>query len=762
MAALKPQFSLHLIWSGLLVFLSGAATFAQVNVLTANYDNLRSNANLHESILNQANVNTSSFGKVGYFPVDGQIYAQPLYASGVQIQGQGKRNVVYVATMHNSVYAIDADAPQSTVPLWQVNLGPYVSSAVLGFTDVLPEVGILSTPVIDLARQIIYVVSDTLEAGGPVLRLHALSLANGQETLNGPVTISATVTGNGAGSGKDGKLSFDASLALQRPGLALANGSLYLGFGSHGDEGNWHGWLMRYDASNLHQISVLCIAPNGYGGSIWQAGRAPAIDSDGNLYVATSNGTFNGTSDFSESVLKLSPSLTLLDWYTPAPWNDWNINDWDLGSTGILLLPDSNLAVTGGKSGDLFLLNRDSMGHLGPKNSSTVQSIQPSPDGLYNMALWNGPNGPILFLQRVFDALQAYGLANGTISPLLSKSNFTRYTEFAGVAVSAGSPSDPAAIVWQTTGDNSAFQMPGTLHAFAAEDLSRELWNSDMLPEDRLGRFAKFVAPLIANGRVYVPTFSNELVIYGLLGNVPGSSGPTQIISVVNGASFLEGPVAPGELVTIFGANLGPAQPAGAVVNKTGHLTTSLAGTQVYFNGMAAPLLYTSANQVDALAPFGLTGSTSTVQVVYQGHASANVVTPVAPASPAFFTRDGTGGGEGSILNQDGSVNSYQAPADPGSIVVLYATGAGQTNPPGDTGKILGGPPLPAPVLPISVTIDNKPAEVLYAGAAPGMVEGVIQVNVRVPADSSHGVVQLVIQSGEYSSPYNVVWVTVR
>src|SRR5260370_38551 len=177
-----------------LIFLPHAL-LAQVNVLTANYDNARTNSNLSETILNPSSVKADTFGKIGSFPVDGQIYAQPLYATGVRIPGLGTRSVVYTVTMHNSVYAIDADAPASVVPLWQVNLGPSVPSSVLDFTDILPEVGILSTPVIDLGQQVIYVVSDTLEGGVPVFRLHALSLADGQEMFHGPVVIEASVPG---------------------------------------------------------------------------------------------------------------------------------------------------------------------------------------------------------------------------------------------------------------------------------------------------------------------------------------------------------------------------------------------------------------------------------------------------------------------------------------------------------------------------------------------------------------------------------------
>lgn len=526
-----------------------------MNVLTANYDLQRTNSNLQETILNQQNVNTSNFGKLGYFPVDGEIYAQPLYASGIQITGQGLHNVVYIATMHNSVYAIDADQPGSTTALWQVNLGPSVPSWVLNFTDILPEVGVLSTPVIDLTRQVMYVVSDTLSGGSPVFQLHALSLADGSEMLNGPVAISAAVKGDGAGN-SSGTVTFDAGIELQRPGLALANGMVYLCFGSRGDMDSWHGWLMSYDASTLKQIAFVNMSPDGYGASIWHSGLAPAVDSSGNLYVATGNGDYDGSVNFGESVLKFSGTdLTLLDWYTPNTWAALNDNDSDLGSSGVILIPSTNQMVTAGKSGDMFLIKSDSMGHLGPKNTSTVQNIQANPNGTHDLALWNSPSGPIVYAQDSGGPVSAFQISNGRLNATAaSEFRPPNPTLFAGLAIS-GDPSDPThAILWYTVANFNASQQPGTLHALDATDLTSELWNSDMVATDVLGRFAKFATPTVANGRVYVPTFSNELVIYGLLnGAAPVEAGAPKVTSIASAASFLSGTVAPGELVTVFG-----------------------------------------------------------------------------------------------------------------------------------------------------------------------------------------------------------------
>ncbi len=222
-----------------------------MNVLNVNYDNQQTGSNLQETSLSPQ-MNWNTFGKTGTFPVDGQVYAQPLYVSGVVIAGT-KYNVLFVATMHNSVYAFNADTPQSATPLWQVNLGPTIPSGVFNFTDILPEVGILGTPAIDASKQVLYVVADTLPSGefsNPVFQLHALSLLDGHEMLGGPMQIAASVPGSGAGS-NNGNIAFNAFWQLQRPGLILSNGNIYVAFGSHADAGNYQGWILGYNASTL-------------------------------------------------------------------------------------------------------------------------------------------------------------------------------------------------------------------------------------------------------------------------------------------------------------------------------------------------------------------------------------------------------------------------------------------------------------------------------------------------------------------------------
>ena len=729
---------------------------AQVSVLTSNYNNERDNSNPQEKTLNPASVNPSNFGKIGSFPVDGQIYAQPLYVAGLQIPGAGTRDVVYAATMHNSVYAIDAGAPQFTTPLWTVNLGPSLpSSEVPNYDDIVPEIGILGTPVIDPGRGAIYVVAETFENQTSVFRIHALSLADGHEMFFGPTVISATA--NGTGDGAD-TVTFDPQQHLQRPGLALVNGVVYVGFGSHRDEYDWYGWLLGYSASDLrNQVATWNAAPNGYGGSIWQCGRAPAIDAAGLLYVATSNGDYDGQANFSESFIKFStPSLSILDWYTPNNIDDLNLHDWDVGSSGAILIPNLNLVVGVGKSGELFAVNQNSMGHQAA--DSPTRRVQASNFPLFSMALWNSDQGPIVYLLDASGPLYAFRFVGGQpqVSPF-SQTKPTVYTLFSGIAVSSNGTAPGTGIVWQTVGDTGTSGIPGSLHAFAATDLNDELWNSDMVPDrDNLGRFAKFVPPTVVNGRVYVPTSSNQLVVYGLLSGVDPSSPAPHIATVSSGASFASGAIAPGEIVSIFGVDLGSAEPANLQLDDSGQVEDELSNTQVFFDGVAAPMLYASSGQIVTIVPVGVKGPSTKVQVQYQGTMSPAVSVPVVSAAPALFASDGTGGGQGAILNQDGTVNGYYNPADRGSVVALYGTGAGQTVPPGEDGKIAGGLPLPAPILPVTVQIDGQDAEVLYAGQAPGLVEGVLQINVKVPDSASSGEVSVNLKVGNATNPATV------
>ncbi len=747
-------------WRRLVLLALSLAVIAcgQVNVLNVNYDTHQTGANLQETSLSPQ-IDWSKFGKVGTLPVDGQVYAQPLYVSGVAIGGV-QYNIVYVATMNNSVFAFNADAPQSATALWGVNLGPPVPSGLYNFTDILPEIGILGTPAIDATQQVMYVVADTLPPGAfstPVFQLHALSLVDGHEMFGGPVQIAASVSGAGAGS-SNGKIVFDASQQLQRPGLMLANGTLYIAFGSHADAGNYQGWILKYDSSTLQLTNTFNSAPNGRQAAFWQSGRAPAVAGSA-VYAVTANGDWDGVSNFGESLLHLSGAdLSLLDWYTPQEWSNLNDQDWDLGSTGTILIPGTHYLLMGGKSGFMYLVNYDSLGHLGPDTTSTVQGIQVNEWGLFEMALWNNaPNGPVVYEVDPSVSLKAFQIVNNQINSTIL-SEYVNSSLYSGLSISANGGRN--GIVWLTTGNYNVDSVPGTLHALDATNLAHELWNSDLHGiRDQLGSFAKFVGPTVANGCVYVATFSNSVAVYGTLPAATVAASPA-ISSVVNSASYLPGAVSPGELVTIFGANLGPPLDVpGALAGD--FVAHTIENTQILIGGQASPILFASSNQINAVVPFGVSGTTAELQVLYQGQPTASIAVQVQPASPAVFSLDGSGGGQGAILNQNGTVNSQTNPAARGSVVALFATGAGLTTPASVDG-FLAAAPYPAPMLPVSVTIDGQPAQIVYAGAAPGLVAGAFQINVVVPADASQETYdQVVVTVGDYASP-SAVTITVQ
>lgn len=735
-----------------LILFQGAG-YAQVNVITANYGNGRSNANLLETMLTPANVAPGNFGRLGSFPVDGQLYGQPLYVSGVSIPGKGTHNVVYLATMHNSIFAYDADAAALPDLLWQVNLGPSVPNILFpNFHDVSPEIGILSTGAIDLQAGALYIVSETLDGATPLFRLHALDITNGRELMNGPVTIAAQLTGSGAES-NNGTIAFDPMWHIQRPGLLLANGSVYFSFGSHGDQSPWHGWLFRYTASDLSQAPfVFNTTPAGEGGAIWQSGRGLAADETGSLYVITGNGDYDGVSNFSESVLKLSgDNLTLRGWYTPANWQDMTESDADL-SAGAALVPGTHFVVGGDKSGILYLVNGDSMGGIGgPAQSFWAAET----GGIFNFALWSQGSVTYVFIPELFGSLKCYAITSGKFGTLpVSLSTGTSIeTPFLGMSISANGAQDGSGILWVTTGNLGADGLPGTLHAYDASNLENELWNSDMTQgPDALGMFAKFVNPTVANGKVYVPTWSNTVAVYGLLSKRGKPAATPAIAAVQNAASYAQGAVSPGSIVTIFGQNLAGSNSSSAELDAAGNVATILGNSLVLFDGLPAPMIFASSSQVSAVVPLGLSAATTQVQVEYGGQISSALTLPVAAAAPGIFTAGGSGTGQAAALNQDGTVNSVGNAAAAGSVITLYATGAGPVTPRGLDGTVVTADNPPQPVLPLSVQVGGQLAALLYAGGAPGEVQGVYQINIQLPAGVTGSNVPVVLTAGGASS----------
>jgi hypothetical protein len=572
---------------------------AQVNVTTYHNDNARTGRNLNETLLTPATVNKTGFGRIFTQPVDGYIYAQPLLMNGINIAGKGVHNIVLVATEHNSVYAFDADnnVGSNAAPLWQVNFGTPVTSAEVGSADIEPEIGITGTPVIDPATGTLYVVAKTKEIiGGNVSyaqRLHALNISSGAERSGSPVLIQASVPGTGDGTDGLGHVPFNALRENQRPGLVLSNGIVYVAFASHGDNGPYHGWVLGYNAATLALQSVYNTTPNGGLGGIWQAGAAPAVDSAGNLYFVTGNGTFDaapgfgGGTSLGDSVIKLytSGGLSVLDWFTPFNQDDLSVRDIDLGSGGALVLPDQSgpnphLLVFASKEGKIYLLNRDNMGHYNAAgDTQIVQSF------LANHGAWSMPayfNGRI-YVQGIYDTLKAYALTSGLLNP--SPVMQTGYAfGYPGATPSITANGTASGIVW--TIENAT---PAVLHAYNAEDLSSELYSSAMIPErDSAGGGVKFAVPTVANGKVYVGA-RYEMDVYG-----QGTWVATPVVSP-NGGDFT-GPVS----VSISDVT------AGAEIRYTTDGTTPTQQSPLY----TAPFTVSQATTVSARAfQSGLIGS---------------------------------------------------------------------------------------------------------------------------------------------------------
>ncbi|HVT91969.1 MAG TPA: PQQ-binding-like beta-propeller repeat protein [Bryobacteraceae bacterium] len=515
----RPFARLSLIFS-----LTGGLLSGQPAIYTGQYNAARTSANQAETVLNTSNVNGGQFGLLFSRQVDAQIYAQPLYVPGVAMAG-GARNVVYAATMNNTVYAFDADNPGASAPLWSVNLGPPMPIAQAKLS---PQVGILSTPVIDPATATLYAVAATLESGSYYYRLHALDIASGAEKFGGPVTIRASVRGT-APDAVAGIVTFNPAAILQRPALLLAGGVIHIAFGtSNYNPGHlpYHGWLMGYNASTLAQTYVLNTTPNGSNGGIWMSAAGPSADANA-IYVAVGNGDTGG-GNLGETVLRLGAKV---DYFTPANFQVLNYLDWDMGSSGAVLLPGTNLLAAGGKIGVLFLLSRTNLGQYQPNNQGAAQKFQLTPGcsapvyngcaEIHHLTYWyRGSGDSRLFVWGWNDFLKAFVMTNGVLNTTPASTNSAVAGYPGGIlALSSNGAAAGTAIVWAVTaaesyiGDGLA---QGVLRAYDAMDVSHELWNSAANPADALGLLAKFAPPVVANGRVYVATASNALQVYGL------------------------------------------------------------------------------------------------------------------------------------------------------------------------------------------------------------------------------------------------------
>jgi hypothetical protein len=581
-----------------------------IQVTQNSYDHAGTGANTKETFLNLANVNVATFGKLFTLPVDGDQFAQPLYMGALKM-GDGKtHNVVFAATENDSVYAFDADVA-STTPLWHASVGtaaavpnPWFSGAEWADGNVmcsnynLRQSGLTATPVIDPASDTMYVLALDVDASHPTAgtclnvttcstyacndvptvtyKLHALDLATGKEKLGGPVVVTKTVDGSGLVS-KSGKITFDATVSLARTSLLLENGMVYFATASYGDQGHYNGWIFAYNAQTLQQTGVFNTTPNGEKGGIWQSGRGLLADSAGNIYLVTSNGTFDvnsGGDDWGDCALKFNAADTTLqkpaDYFSPFLTDFQGTDvlselDDDLGSAGGTLIPGTSLMLIAGKLGVSYLLDTNNLGQWNATRDAVVQEMRISwraattscatelvESGVYGSPVaWVGPDGTHVYVWALNDYLRSFLLdGNGKLKdsgrlcfcdPWViesltinvpdpdcaepdSQGTFTGGTWSDGAALSVSSNGTKAGtgILWAThtpTQDDASHNVvPGALEAYDATDVSAPIWTSnDNAARDALGNWAKFSPPTIANGKVYAPTFSNALVVYGLL-----------------------------------------------------------------------------------------------------------------------------------------------------------------------------------------------------------------------------------------------------
>ncbi len=485
---------------------------SNLSVATWHYDNARTGATLNESSLTPANVNSGTFGKVFILPVDGAVIGQPLYLGSVPVAGKGAHNVLYVATLHDSVYAFDADGTSSS-PLWTKSLlgsgETTVPMSVQGCQNVTQwnEVGVVSTPVIDTASGTIYVVAKSLSNGSSVFRLHALDVSSGEEKLNGPVQISASVSVAGLSS------TFSALAELNRPALLLTNGHVYLGFGSNGCNAfNPHGWVLSYNASTLAQEGAFATTPGTNLGSIWQKGGGLSSDAAYNVYAEAAEGISMPGTSFADSIIKLTQSGTQLsasDWFTPYNQDFLRANDLDL-NTSVLVLPDQpgpfpHLAMGSGKEGTMYLLNRDNMGQYCPTCSigdvQIVQELAVAAPYTGSLVYWNS----MVYTTGAGSPISAWSINNGLLSP----------SPVAQTAPVGGGHSP--VVTSNGTSNGVLWQLNGTaLTAFDASSLASLYSSSQTNGRDTLPALPHFAQLIAVNGKVYVST-NDGVIAFGLL-----------------------------------------------------------------------------------------------------------------------------------------------------------------------------------------------------------------------------------------------------
>ncbi len=515
---------------GLEVVLAITTSLAQIT--TSQYDNSRTGTTLTEKVLTPQTVNAKRFGKLGAFKVDGAVYAQPLFIPSVEIPNKGTHDVLFVATEHDSVYAFDASRPDDA-PLWQVSFLDKARGVKPVSEDdaqcpfIQPDVGITSTPVIDLKSGTLFVLARTkirhsLGSDEYFQHLHALAITTGVEKFGGPKLITASVQGKGSGAA-NGQVAFDPLRENPRAALVLANNTIYLTWASSCDVDPYHGWVMAYDPQTLAQRAALNVNPDGKEAGIWLSDTGPAADADGNLFLPTGNGTFDAASggrDYGDSVLKLAlegSSLAIRDYFTPHDQARISDADADVGSSGPLLLPDQpgphrHLLLQPTKDSTIYVIDRDQMGKFHEESDDLVQLVRMAGQGYGAMAYWNGH----VFFAASDDNLRDYAIKNGRLT--LQASSTTKFAN-PGATPSVSADNKTNGIVWaiSTKTWNGSDNKPAILYAFDATSLGEPIYNSEQnSTRDRAAMATRFVIPVVVNGRVYFGA-RGEVEVYGLL-----------------------------------------------------------------------------------------------------------------------------------------------------------------------------------------------------------------------------------------------------
>ena len=499
------------------------------DVTTYHNDVARTGQNTTETILTQANVNSATFGLLRNLMVDGRVDAEPLYLSQLSISGVA-HNVVFVMTEHDSAYAFDAD---TGAQLWHVSLlkSGETTSDPRSCDQVSPEIGITSTPVIDRAagtHGIIYVVAMSKNGSTYFQRLHALDVTTGAELLGGPVTVQATYPGTGANS-SGGQVVFDPAQYKERAALLLLNGIVYTSWASHCDISPYTAWIMGYNQTTLAQTSILNLTPNGFEGSIWQSGGGLAADASSNIYALIANGTFDTTldangfpnkQDYGNAFVKVSTTggtLKVADYFNMSNTVSESGADTDLGSGGPMVLPDGNygtgsalhLAVGAGKDGNIYVVDRGNMGKWNASANNVYQELDNAvPNGVWGVPAYF--NNAVYYCD-VNATLKSFSISSGKLSstPVQTGASFT----YPGILPSVSANGTSNGIVWGIENTGTA-----VLHAFKADDLTQELYNSDQASSgrDHFGSGNKFITPMIADGKVFAAT-TNSVAVFGLL-----------------------------------------------------------------------------------------------------------------------------------------------------------------------------------------------------------------------------------------------------